>query len=213
MPKGQDIKSWRDTVTRARARWLKRIVYDPTITSTEKCFAYIVFDHLNCITLDSWQSPRRSAELLGKSIKTCQRAAQSLEQRGLLVIRLDRKNLHRYTPVFLVDDLDSVVPKEDSSGCQMWTLLSMNPILSIHAKPPTPTAADGIKAPKSQYDRRCRGQIELQLIEKLGHGGADMLARLSAFDDAIVDRLCRAHVFGFLGEAELAAARLAAAQM
>ena len=40
----------------------------------------------------------------------------------------------------------------------------------------------------------------------------EVLARLAAIDDAIVDRLCRAWAKGVLGERDLAAARLAAEQ-
>src|SRR4051812_449650 len=41
-------------VARAKARWLRRIMYGSVATSTEKCFAYAVADHLNCVTLDAW---------------------------------------------------------------------------------------------------------------------------------------------------------------
>ena len=213
MSKDQETKSLRDTVTRGRARWLKRIMYDPTITSTEKCFAYIVFDHLNCVTLDSWQGPKRSAELLGKSIKTCERAPQSLERHGVLRIRRDRNNLHRFAPVFLPGDLDTGVREERQRWVPNVDAAVHESILFINGKPSTPTAGDGARGFKNEYERRCRGQIELQLIKMLGHGGADMLERLSAFDDSIVDLLCRAYALGFLGEAELAAARLAAVHM
>lgn len=213
MAEGQETKSLRDSVARARARWLKRIMYDPTITSTEKCFAYAVFDHLNCVTLDSWQAPKRSAELLGKSIKTCDRAARSLEQRGRLVIRRDRNNLHRYVPVFLPDDWDKTVRADGQECPPNGDTAVHESLISIYPKASTPTAAEKTRGLKSQYDRRRRGQIELQLIARLGQEGADMLARLSALDDSIVDRLCRAHVLGFLGEADLAAARLAAAHL
>jgi hypothetical protein len=46
----------------------------------------------------------------------------------------------------------------------------------------------------------------------LGDGGIELLFKLGAIDDAIVERLCRAHAAGALGERELIAARLAAQQ-
>jgi hypothetical protein len=53
----------------------------------------------------------------------------------------------------------------------------------------------------------------MQLAAMLGKNGMSILGRLASYDDAIVDRLCRAHAERRLGERELAAARLAAEQM
>jgi hypothetical protein len=41
----------------------------------------------------------------------------------------------------------------------------------------------------------------------------EILERLAAYDDHVVERLCRAHAEGLLGERELHAARLAAEQL
>ena len=41
----------RTCVNRAKARWLKRVMYKSTASSTGKCFAYSVADHLNCVAL------------------------------------------------------------------------------------------------------------------------------------------------------------------
>src|ERR1700694_1287413 len=58
-------------VPRAKARWLRRVMYGTVATSTEKCFAYAVADHLNCVTLDAWPGQLRLAQFLRfKSIKT-----------------------------------------------------------------------------------------------------------------------------------------------
>src|SRR5437588_8825339 len=68
-------------VARAKARWLRRVMYGTVATSTEKCFAYAVADHLNCVTLDAWPGQARLAQLLGfKSVKTIQRAAAALQK-------------------------------------------------------------------------------------------------------------------------------------
>jgi hypothetical protein len=58
-----------------------------------------------------------------------------------------------------------------------------------------------------------RGAIEIKISEMIGPNGLDVLTRLAAMDDAIVDRLCRAYAAGEVGERELVAARLAAQQM
>ena len=69
-----------ERVGRAKARWLRRVMYETTASSTEKCFAYAVVDHLNCVTLDCWPSQLRLAKLLDfKAEKTLQRAARGLE--------------------------------------------------------------------------------------------------------------------------------------
>jgi hypothetical protein len=41
-------ESLRTRVNRAKARWLKRVMYQTPASSTGKCFAYSVVDHLNC---------------------------------------------------------------------------------------------------------------------------------------------------------------------
>src|SRR5262245_20863316 len=101
-----------DQVNRAKARWLRRVMYESLATSTQRCFAYLVADHLNCVTLDCWVGQLRVARLLGwRSIKTVQRAAGSLARLELLALRRCGKgktNL-RYAPVFLPSDWDKPV--------------------------------------------------------------------------------------------------------
>jgi hypothetical protein len=208
-----------DRVKRATARWLKRVMYETTATSTEKCFAYSVADHLNCVTLDSWPGQLRLAKELGrKSIKTAQRAAQGLERLGVLTLKRNGKKGYRYAPVFLPGDGD----KNVRTGRQYCPEVrdknvheSLLGILSTSSSP-TEEASEGIKQEQSdrpKYNRRQRGAIELALAPMLGKDGIEALARLSAFDDAIVDRLCRAHAEGMLGEREVLAARLAVDQL
>jgi hypothetical protein len=47
----------------------------------------------------------------------------------------------------------------------------------------------------------------------LGDEGIEVLARLGAIDDSIIERLCRSYAAGALGPRELIAARLAAEQV
>jgi hypothetical protein len=65
---------------------------------------------------------------------------------------------------------------------------------------------------RPSFERQRRGAIEVKLAEMFGPHGLDVLARLSAIDDAIIERLCQACVDGVLSERDLAAARLAAKQ-
>jgi len=52
----------------------------------------------------------------------------------------------------------------------------------------------------------------MKVAEWLGPDGLELLGRLGALNDRIVERLCRAFAAGMLTERERAAARLAAKQ-
>lgn len=212
----RSIETLLDRVNRMKARWLKRVMYESTATSTQKCFAYAVADHLNCVTLDCWPGQDRLVELLGcQNVKTAQRAARGLEGLGVLLVRGGGRTGYRYAPVFLPGDEDKVVNTarhrrpEDADMNVHESLLPIHPKRS--ASRGLSEGSDGEYSPA--YNRHQRGAIELQLIAKLGQNGMALLGRLAAHDDAIVDRLCRAHAEGRLAERELAAARLAAEQM
>jgi hypothetical protein len=207
-------------VSRIRARWLKRVMYSREPSSTEKCLAYAVFDHLNCVTLDCWPSQRRLAELLGfDSVKTIQRAALGLEDRALLVIRQVGRSSYRYAPTFLPTDgdpEDSFVINRGHSCLGGMDKTVNESFLLNHLTPPTPTAAETAKERsfglRTTNSLKQRGAYELGVAEMLGPDGMEMLARLAELDDAHVERLCRAYAIGALDDRDLAAARLAAQQ-
>jgi hypothetical protein len=210
-------ESLSDQVNRAKARWLRRVMYESVATSTQKCFAYSVADHLNCVTLDCWMGQARVARLLGwKSIKTVQRAAGSLGRLELLALRRCGKAKWRYAPVFVPSDWDKPV-SEKGQPCpgQMDTDVYQS-FLEIYLKSDS-TAAEVERPGKGHqqarpFKRAQRGGLEVKVAEMLGPDGIKILGALSALDDRIVDRLCAAYVEGMLGERELAAARLAAEQ-
>lgn len=216
-PGSHSSESLVDYVGRAKARWLRRIVYDPRATSTQKCFAYAVFDHLNCVTLDCWPSQARLATLLGfDSTKTLQRAARGLEEIGALKIKGGGRSGYRYEPVLMPGDADRNVPKDGHLKSRYPDSNVSESFLPIHIKSDArQTAADqplGVKG-LPDYDRRKRGTIEIEIAAALGPNGIEVLSRLGQLDDAIVERLCRAYFAGALGERELMAARLAAEQV
>ncbi len=206
-----------ERVNRMKARWLKRVMYETAATSTEKCFAYTVADHLNCVTLDCWPGPERLAKCLGcRCTKTPQRAARGLEELGVLTVK--RGGLDRYAPVFLPADEDKAVRAGGQDRPVNPDMDVDESLLGIQLTSSSSTKglSDGTKGsqrPRLSYDRRQRGAIEIRLASMLGKNGLQILGRLAAFDDGIVDRLCRAHAEGRLGERELFAARLAAEQM
>lgn len=209
-----------DHVNRAKARWLKRIMYDlPQITSTEKCLAYAISDHLNCATLDCWPSQVRLAQLLGfKSTKTVQRTTRGLQRHGVLTIKRRWRSNYRYAPIFFPGDEDKIVASGRRGGPNAPDKNVRESFLTTHPNLSSSTEVvaddgEGLVRTRPSYDRRRRGAIEMQLAEMFGKNGFDVVARLAELDDAIVDRLCRAFAEGQLGEREIYAARLAAEQV
>jgi hypothetical protein len=212
-------KSLSDRASRAKARWLKRVMYESSATSTQKCFAYAICDHLNCVTLDCWPAQSTFTRLLGgKSTRTAQRAARGLANLGLITLKRNDlgKSEYRYAPIFLPKDTDNFVGKHRQLCPEKMDTDVRESSLEIHFRSSSTEEATELSkrtlVPKSSFKPAERGAIELKLADMLGINGMDVLARLSAIDDAIVDRLCRAWAEGVLGERDLAAARLAAKQ-
>ncbi len=204
--------------SRMRARWLKRVMYDGATSNSEKCFAYTVSDHLNCVTLDCWAGQERVALFFGwKSVKTVQRASAGLEDKGFLIIKRPRRGSCRYAPIFLLSD-------EEDNSVSAWGQFSLSQTDKIVSEsllqnhpigptPPTPTYLTHSEQQMKQGNRlKERGAYELALAELLGHDGMEILSRLAELDDAHVQRLCNAFAIGAVGERELAAARLAVEQ-
>jgi hypothetical protein len=201
-----------DTVNRAKHRWLKRVMYDPEAAPTEKNFAYLVTDHLNCVTLDCWPSQRRIADLFGCSTKTVHRMSFALKRHGYLRITRNTHGSYRYAPIFLPEEWD----KSDAASRQSSPLeLDKNVAESFLGNPSHQSSsnppASGLTL--SKYRSGQRGFYETGVAKRLGEEGFDILARFSEHDDTIVERLCRACADGELGDRELSAARLAAAQL
>jgi len=215
LPNGESLV---ERVGRAKARWLRRVMYETSASSTQKCFAYAVADHLNCVTLDCWPSQSRLMKLLGfKSAKTLQRAARGLEETEVLTIKGGGRNGYRYAPVFMPGDADKIVPLTGLSRPAEPDKNVSESFLVIHPNKCSSTEVVAEKGRRGQhrelYQRRQRGAIEIKLAELLGPNGMEVLNRLAQLDDVIVDRLCRAYSADALSERELIAARLAAAQV
>jgi hypothetical protein len=213
---GSSTESLFDRVTRAKHRWLKRVMSDHGTSSSEKCFAFLVVDRLNCVTQDCWPSQKTIAEYFGWSIKTVHRVAVGLKRRGHLCITRNSNGSYRYAPVFLPDDEDKSVGATRQACPSIPDKNVEESFLGIPFNQSSPSGA-GRGADKwptaSNYERSQRGSYEAELAKLLGKDGFGILQRLSEHDDEFVDRLCRACADGKLGRRELAAARLAADQM
>ena len=206
-----------EEVRRAKARWLRRAMYDARLTSTEKCLAYLIADHLNCVTMDCWPAQPTIATLLGvMSLKTVQRAARGLQAHGYIALkpRAEGAAGYRYAPIFLSEDLDKRVRESGQSRPEAADTVGGESSSDIRCKS-SPTSSSGIAQANSassglRYHPAERGKVELLLANWLGRDGINLLVCLSSIDDAIVERLCRAFVESSLTRRELDAARLAA---
>lgn len=206
-----------ERVNRAKARWLKRVMYQSEATPFQKCVSYAIADHLNCVTLDCWPAQLTLCRLLGGvCTRTLQRAGRGLETLGLISISRPSFKI-RYAPVFQPCDEDSLVQKDGQIYATPEDTDVRESFLEIYlTSDSTATAAAAARkgsAEGRKYRASERGKIELQLVERLGADGFDILSRLSSLDDRIIERLCRAFAYGQLGDRELMAARLAAEQV
>jgi hypothetical protein len=205
---------------RAKARWLGRVMCSDA-TSTEKCFAYLIADKLNCVTLDCWPGQETLAALLSRrSVKSVIRAAGGLQKRGFITIksRAEGEPGYRYAPIFVPDDQYENV-RASGQSCpsseDMDVGESSLDILLKESLAPSSPISGGRRSgqPNKAYKRGQRGALEATVAELFGTDGWNVLERLSSLDDRIVDRLCRASFEGSLSQRDLNAARLAAKQM
>lgn len=210
-----------EQVNRKKARWLKRVMYETRASSTAKCFAYAVFEHLNCVTMDCWPAQERIARLLNrKCTKTAQRAAKQLERLGLLIIKRDCPNHLRYAPIFTSEDDDKNkidAPSGDNRPIDTDKKDKESNLPNLHQES-TPAGRASAKTDRfpgstPEYDPRLRGGIEIKIAAMLGDDGVAVLQRLGEFDDRSVDRLCRAYAEGSLTKRELSAAVLVVQQL
>jgi hypothetical protein len=195
-----------DRVNRAKHRWLKRVMVDCATSSSEKCFAYIVMDRLNCVTLDCWPSQQLVADQFGWSTKTVHRVSFGLQRRGYLLISRNTYSSYRYKPIFLAED-------EDKSGRSPGQTGTAPPDKNVEESSSVILITQSPSTQASRYSDRHRGFFETEVAKRLGNDGFEILVRLSEKDDDLVERLCRACADGELGERELLAARLAVAQL
>ena len=206
-----------DKVRRAKARWLKRVMMNPSATSTQKCLAHAIADRLNCVTLDCWAAQPTLARDIGvKSVKTVVRAGRGLQEVNLIRLKRtgDGPGL-RYAPVFMSGDMDRPVARNGQRCPTAPDTDGRESFLGIHTESFSTgqaSATTDAAPPKQAFNPKQRGAIEIELAELLGTNGLELLARLAIIDEAILERLCKARAEGSLSERDLAAARLAAEQ-
>jgi hypothetical protein len=120
--------------------------------------------------------------------------------------------------VFLPGDEDKIVPVNGQAGAARTDTDVRQSLLLIHINSSVPSKrlsdkSEEIQSSEFRYRRTERGAIELKIAAMLGDEGIEILARLGAIDDSIIERLCRAYAAKALGPRELDAAQLAARQV
>lgn len=205
-------------VAAAKHRWLARVMGSP-VPLAQKCLAWAIAENLNCVTLDSWMKQERLKEALSaETTRTVNRAARGLAEAHFITIthwrRDDGKATPRYAPVFIDEDWDRNVRRNGQKGPadpdrNVHQSLIENPLDETPAVLGREDGAPSGTAPS----RGQRGKYEVEVAQRLGDNGFDILIKLARLDDRIVQRLCRAQAEGVLGRQELLAARLAAEQL
>jgi hypothetical protein len=127
-------------VARCKGRWLKRTMLSAA-SPAQKVFAFFVFDHLNCVTLDAWPSQETVAKYMCCSTKTVRRAAEGLQALSLIQIRRARPLNYRprYAPVFTPEDWDANVPADGQRRADEADNSVQESTLGIHIKQSTST--------------------------------------------------------------------------
>jgi hypothetical protein len=182
----------------------------------EQIFGFVIFDYLNCVTLDAWPRKSTISAQIHCSTKTVQRAADGLEEAGFISIHRPRSHgaFQRYAPVFIPGDWDKAVRTDGQECLELLDKDVSQSSLSIHLKisaPTEPHKPTGNQLQEGRYRPAERGRWEVELAKLVGTDGLDVLECLNAIDGTIVERLCRAFCNGEIGEREIMAARLAAA--
>jgi hypothetical protein len=150
----------------------------------QKVFAFFVFDHLNCVTLDAWPSQETVAKYMCCSTKTVRRAAEGLQALSLIQIRRARPLNYRprYAPVFTPEDWDANVPADGQRRADEADNSVQESTLGIHIKQSTSTGrrAKAQIGDNGRYKPAQRGGWEIKLAEALGTNGQDIVETLSS---------------------------------
>lgn len=192
-----------DAVHVNRHHWRDRLCEDPALT--DSCFrvAYKIAGYVNDAKGFAWPSLAKLAADLGISRKTVSRAIARLERAGYLDVT--RKGRHGHTNEYrlrLPDShnspagQDSSVPSRGQSCPKRGDRdVPQSPLMNLsrtlqRPSPPNkvPVApVSGLSKVTGGLRKRDRGTYELQIANRLGANGLDML---SSCPEAVVNELC-----------------------
>lgn len=185
-----------------------------TVLSPTVCrVAYVLADHLNRATGDCWPAQSTIARKIGVSVKTIQRSVRRLEEMGLLAIKRSswRGETHRYVPVYQsASEADHGVPTRRQSWAKRPDANDQQFYLRNQHRTDLADRQGWQRRSRATPDR---GRIEVEIAQRLGADGFDVLNRLAEIDDEFVARLCDRHRLGLLTDEDLNAVRLAAKQV
>ncbi len=205
----------------ACASWFDRQMRSG-LPSRAQTAAYALKQCFNEVTHDAWPSQEWLSDRYAVSTKTIQRGVNDLETASAVTVKGSRRQRkpHRYAPLFLSVDWDSsdnkvrqACPEQQAQAVRQSSL----PTPSTTSYPLTSTMIHQIMlryyaltSSGEPYNIMKRARLEMLVTKKLGHDGSHILAKLHAFDDLCVERLCVAEHYGALTGRLLKAARLAA---
>lgn len=204
---------------RNKMQWLNAISLECEISSTAFRVAYLIADHHNRVAGFAWPSLNRLAERICLSKKSIQRAVGQLEENGWLKVgrKRDRSSHYRmsWPPGRQPTCQRSTAPQEDNNDPdarqKRLTEVDRNVRQSYSTKyPKTFSSRLGEGHGRTRFSDR--GKYEVEIVRRYGKEMAAVLERLNEVEPAAVDRLCMMERDGCLTPADLAAARLAAAQ-
>jgi hypothetical protein len=206
---------------RLKEQWLYRTMRTSALAPSYRVVAYFLTDLLNWATMDCWMSHRFMAQLLSASDKTVQRALFAMEDIGAVSIwRLKGSSRPlRYAPVYLQAKTRDTTVGQSGHECSEQldnavheSFLSTQSISAL-------SAAEAVKLSPAQnmhvqphlsFKLAQRGKLEVEVARLIG--GYDLLSRLAAVNEEIVNRLCEAQHRGIFEDRLIKATSLAAKQ-
>ena len=198
-----------DTFNRRKMQWLNSIFYEPGIQATACRIAYVIGDHLNRATGDSWLAQTTIALKIGKSPKTVNRALKELQAFGKLRIRRGGPSgTLRYSPPDFETSEQQVSPVQ-SCGQSRPARTDTTDRQSYLENLPRTYLRRGDRHKRQVRPRKMdRGRYELEIVarlDSLGVDGMSVLSRLAEIDDQLVTKLCELQSHGGLSEEDLRA--------
>ncbi|WP_409999387.1 helix-turn-helix domain-containing protein [Bradyrhizobium sp. SZCCHNR2028] len=200
-------------------QWLNAVCHECEVSATAFRVAYVIADHQNRVTGFAWPSRARLAGKIGLSSRSIQRAVVQLEELGWLTVDRQRERSNRYRmswppgrmpshPPEVAKREDDIVPTERQE-CLRGEDKSVRQSYS-YKYPKTFSSRPGEGKLGKRFSDQ--GRYEAEIIRQYGPEMVEVLQELNEVNPTAVEWLCRMARDGTLTAANIASARLAAAQ-
>ncbi|WP_028350260.1 helix-turn-helix domain-containing protein [Bradyrhizobium murdochi] len=204
---------------REKMQWLNAISLECEVNSTAFRVAYLIADHHNRVAGFAWPSLSRLAEQICLSSKSVQRAVGQLERMGWLEVdrKRERSNHYRMSwPTGRKPSLRKGKAKETdkivAEGGQDCSLEGDKNVRQSYLNKYPRTFSGRLGEGKQGVRFNDRGRYEMEIVRRYGDKMVSVLETLNEVEPRAVDNLCRKERDGRLTPADIAAARLTAAQ-